>query len=204
MVHGQTNEKKKDDPIHTLLSSETEYGGYGGISLRYLELHEQDGLLIGGGGVWVINHALGIGIWGHGFFNESFASRDSLLNDAYRLAGGYGGLLFEPVIASRFPVHISFPILVGAGGIAYIQDYQDTGDNTTPTITEDADAFFVLEPGIELELNLLKFFRFSLGAYYRYTSNVKLMSASDAPTQLTDSDLMKGFSYGVSLKFGKF
>jgi len=49
---------------------------------------------------------------------------------------------------------------------------------------------------LEMEMNLTQFFRFSMGAYYRYTSEIELLN--------TDKDVLNGFSFGVNFKFGKF
>jgi hypothetical protein len=58
----------------------------------------------------------------------------------------------------------------------------------------------IIEPGVELELNVTRFFRFSVGAYYRYTSDVDI----ENPDYTVPTDILKGFSGGVTFKFGKF
>ncbi len=42
--------------------------------------------------------------------------------------------------------------------------------------SEASDAFIIIQPGIEAELNVTRFFRFALGGYYRYTSNIDIDS----------------------------
>ena len=110
------------------------------------------------------------------------------------IAGGYGGLFFEPIIMPKYPVHISVPVLVGVGGVAYAiyNDNHDYNDN----FVEDSEVFLVLEPGIELEFNFTKFFRFAITGTYRLTSDITLEN--------TPVDALRGFSGGVTFKFGKF
>jgi hypothetical protein len=60
----------------------------------------------------------------------------------------------------------------------------------------DANAFFVLEPGVEIEMNVARFMRISIGGSYRLTSKLDLMN--------TDPNALRGFSGNLSLKFGKF
>jgi hypothetical protein len=103
-------------------------------------------------------------------------------------------------------VHVSIPVLIGAGGVAYIRDYWTPYPQYPDDYnyyTEDASAYFVIEPGLELELNMVKFLRVCLGGYYRYTSNIVLQSGyGDEYTEVKPD--LNGFSFGLSLKFGKF
>ncbi|MBM3437301.1 MAG: hypothetical protein FJY07_13935, partial [Bacteroidetes bacterium] len=89
------------------------HGGYGGILLNYSQVDNKDALLAGIRGVWLINHGVGMGIGGYGFVNElRYSMNGTDASKDYSLAGGYGGLLIEPVIGARLPVHVSFPVLV--------------------------------------------------------------------------------------------
>lgn len=195
---GQQTEKDQQD-YKTLFGSENmSYGAYGGLSVNYSQVDGRDALLVGARGVWIINHSLGIGFAGNGFANDmQFDRTINGIYDNYSLAGGYGGLLIEPIIGAKYPVHVSVPVLIGAGGIAYINNYWNSYDNYySDPHAEDANAFFVIEPGLELELNMVKFMRLAIGGYYRYTSDLSLID--------TPSDVLNGFSAGVTLKFGKF
>ncbi|HNQ83983.1 MAG TPA: hypothetical protein PKM34_10095, partial [Bacteroidales bacterium] len=58
------------------------------------------------------------------------------------------------------------------------------------------DSFFVVEPGVEIELNVIKFFRIGVGASYRITTN---LSMDGLP-----KDMLNGFNAAVTFKFGKF
>ena len=65
-----------------------------------------------------------------------------------------------------------------------------------------SSAFFVIIPGAELELNIVKFFRIALGADYRITPDIELKD--ELGNRLTDPGVMRGFSGHLVLKFGKF
>ena len=193
-------ENRNPQEYRTLFGGdEISHGGYGGLSVNYSQIDGKDAVLVGARGAWVINHGMAIGIAGYGFANDLKYERTiNGLADDYSLVGGYGGLLLEPIIGANWPVHISIPVLIGAGGVAYVSHYWNTYDDPYyhGGYTEEADAFFVLEPGIEIELNMVKFMRIAFGGYYRYTSNLDLAD--------TKSDVLNGFSTGVTLKFGKF
>jgi hypothetical protein len=55
---------------------------------------------------------------------------------------------------------------------------------------------FVIEPGIDAEINIHKNFRIGLGVYYRIVSGVDY-------ADLTNTDL-NGISGQITLKFGAF
>jgi hypothetical protein len=183
---------KRSDEMITLLGSSNAIGGYGGLSMLYTQIDKKDAFVFGARGGAIMGHSFAIGFGGSGFVTDLFFDEDLDL-DA-NLAGGYGGIFFEPIILPKYPVHLSIPVLIGAGGIAYNSVDRRWEESW---YVEDSEAFFVVEPGAEIELNITKFFRFAMGAYYRFTSNIDLMN--NIP-----KDVLNGFSFGVNLKFGKF
>jgi len=174
-------------------------GGYGAISFGYTQIDGKDAFMGGVKGGWLINHGVTLGLAGYGFINDvsNTAPGDAIKT---HLAGGYGGLLIEPILFPKYPVHVTFPIIIGAGGISYFEDYWKSSDGSQPPDYYygyiDADAFFVFEPGMELELNIVHFFRIAIGGSYRYTSNITLLDH--------DNDILRNFNAYFTLKFGKF
>jgi len=212
--------QESDNEVKTLFGSKNDHsnGGYGALMVGYSQIWDRDAILIGGRGAWIIDHNFGIGMGGYGFMTDPKTDpyiQDEITgqNTKYQITGGYGGLLLEPIIGAKKPVHLSFPILIGAGGIAYTKHWENS-DWENPSYDyqntyEDSDAFFVLEPGVEVEFNMLKFFRVALSASYRYTSNINL-NYKDTRTGIADpkvigsEDMLRGMNYGIALKFGKF
>lgn len=186
---------KKNDEIKTLFGDDISHGGYIGFSMNYSQIKNNEAIALGGRLGWIIDHKLTIGIGGYGFVNDVYV--DNVINDVgFNLVGGYGGLIIEPIIAPKFPVHISFPILLGVGGIAYVNEYYDYKDEDYNYYTEDSDAFLVIEPGVEIDINVVKYLRIALGATYRYASDLNLINTKD--------DILNGLTYGLTLKIGKF
>lgn len=177
------------------------HGGYAGLSVGYTQIDGEDVMTLGGRAGWVIDHHVTIGLAGNAFMNsiliDGYWPADQGYNDGYYLVGGYGGFFVEPIVFPNFPVHVSFPILIGAGGVALNDDtwhdYKYEDDYYDPY---DWDSYFVVEPGVEIELNLVKYFRIAFGASYRYTSNTHMA--------YVPKDLMNGFNGNVTFKFGKF
>ncbi|HEX2394824.1 MAG TPA: hypothetical protein VHI78_05720 [Bacteroidales bacterium] len=185
------------DEIQTLMGHNNAVGGYGSISIKYTELEDRDAFVFGARAGLIMGHMMTLGLGGAGFFND--VKYDFATGQDLSLAGGYGGFFFEPIIMPKYPVHVSFPILIGAGGVAVVSvnDEDNWNDNYK---SEASDAFMVIEPGIEVELNVTKFFRFCVGGYYRYTSDVDI----EDPMFNVPTDILQGFSGGVTFKFGKF
>lgn len=187
-------EYRDPDEISTIFSKRRSNGGYGAISIGYSEIDGKDAFIGGARGGWIIDHSFAIGLGGYGFIND-INYNDPFDNDLdYNLAGGYGGIFLEPIIGSRMPVHLSFPVLFGVGGVAYIEnhnhwDYWWSDD-------ENSDVYFVFEPAVELEFNLTRHFRVAASASYRYTTDIEMLN--------TDPDILKGFNAGLVFKFGKF
>jgi hypothetical protein len=195
----ENNEPKKhseEREFQTLLGHNRPGGGYGSFSMGYSVIDKKDAVLFGGRFAWIASHSVAFGFGGMGFMNE-FHYEPKVDRDV-ALAGGYGGLYLEPILMPRFPVHLSFPTLFGAGGISYVSKSMIHDNNN---LIEDSEAFLVVEPGAELELNLTRYFRFSMGAFYRYTTPFNIGSSG---TLLTGTESLKGMSYMLTFKFGKF
>lgn len=189
-------DKYKNSEIKTLFGrNKVGNGGYGAFGVGYSTIDNRDAIVTTARGAWVIGHSLALGFAGTGFLNSY--QYDAILDTDVNLAGGYGGLLVEPILLGKFPVHLSFPTIAGIGGVAYTQS-QWTNDpwGYQEAWIEDYANFFIFEPGVELEFNILKFFRFAVGLSYRMTSEINLIN--------TPPDALNGLSGGMTFKFGKF
>ncbi|MDX1285134.1 MAG: hypothetical protein R3182_08985, partial [Draconibacterium sp.] len=114
-----------NDEIQTIFSKRKSNGGYGAFTIGYSKIDGRDALITGARGAFIFDHSFAIGIGGYGFINNLDYSSYHHHNPEYdyMLAGGYGGIFIEPIIAGTKPVHVSFPILFGMGGVALVEDY---------------------------------------------------------------------------------
>ncbi len=203
--------QEEEREIQTLFGNKGKkisHGGYGALMFGYTQIDKKNTYLFGIKGGWMINHHLTIGVAGYGFTDDIYYDHNnSTWNNSF--AGGYGGLLIEPIIAPWAPVHVAFPVIIGAGGIGYYEpsnkDWNwNWDDEYYNNQLIDSDAYFLIEPGIEAEFNIVKFLRIGIGASYRWTSNVNMYYWKDNVKTYFDKNLMHGFSGNLSLKFGKF
>ncbi|MBL7940075.1 MAG: hypothetical protein JNL43_12005 [Flavobacteriales bacterium] len=205
LVHAQGDTAPADRP-RTLFGSghELANGGWGAPTAAYTRIMDKDAMLVGVRGGWLIDHRVTLGIAGHGLVtNIPNAAYDAHLADQGRpvygpslFRTGYGGLLIEPIIAYRSPVHVSLPLIIGAGGAGYQLNAGLPHDFDPLTYADDITAYFVIEPGIDVEVNLVRLVRLGLGASYRYTSDLELPG--------TPADAMRGFNTSISIKVGAF
>ena len=184
-------QENTDNQISTIFSKNRSNGGYGALSFGYTQIDGKDAFLMGARGSWIINHSFAIGLGGTSFINDVNYHNWRNNDLDYNLAGGYGGLYLEPILAHRLPVHISVPILFGVGAVAQVEDHRDwTYDDTR------SDVFLVFEPSVELEFNMTRHFRLAGTIGYRFTSKIDMAN--------TNSDVMEGANIGLVFKFGKF
>lgn len=171
-------------------------GFYGAFSVNAGEIANQNAILIGGRAAWVMGGGFGLGFGGSVLANDVV---DDFLTpgEDMQLEMAYGGLYLEPMIASRSPIHLSFPVLLGVGGAIYTENsfrYNDRFNWDRDVV--DSDLFFVLEPGAYLEFHIVRFFRVGLGAQYRILSDLDLAN--------TAGDAFNGWTAGLTLKFGNY
>jgi len=173
-------------------------GFYGGLEFLGTSIGDNWNYGTGIRLAWLANHNFGIGIAGFGLIDGTTYRNFNEFGDDGKLEMGWGGLLFEPVIAAESPVHIAIPVIIGFGG-ATLRDVGESDyfdyDYYDPYFIE-SDGFVFIEPGVEVEVNLLKFMCLAVGARYRLTDQVDI-------GPLKDDDL-SGLSTNVTLKFGKF
>jgi hypothetical protein len=208
VVFSQTSDttaNKQNEDINTLFGGKDKLvnGWFIGPSVTYSQFDQRDVWLVGLSVGWVIDHNFTIGLSGNTFSNKNQLFYDHITDTtgAY-LEGGYGGLLLEYTLFPKSIVHVTFPLIIGGGCASYVAENEayDDGEGDwdwdTDHKTLDSDHYFVIEPGVKMEINICKFMRFDAGVTYRYVGDLRLMN--------TSNDMMNNFSATVGLKFGKF
>lgn len=203
VVNAQQETTKSTDDMNTVFGKggKTKIGWFIGIDPGYTQFDKRDVWLGGLSVGMIINHNFTIGLSGRGWVNRQGMFYPNITDTvgAY-LEGGYGGLLLEYTLFPKSLIHVTFPVLIGGGGASYISDKEyknnENDDWDTHHQNIDTDGFFVVEPGVRAELNILKFMRLNAGISYRYVGGLQLIN--------TSSNMMNNFTATVGLKFGKF
>jgi hypothetical protein len=197
-LSAQEKKEKKQDSLEmqTVFNNKNRAnGGYGAFHFGYSVIGGRDALITGFRGGWIVNHQFVLGFAGTSFITEEKKNNLPLLNNY--LTGGYGGFLIEPILFPEKPVHVSFPMIFGGGGVVVLDaDQWMNGDNHYDPFYTSMNNFFIFNPGVEIEFNMARVFRLGIGLSYRLTSAV------DLPNY--DASLMRGGDVYLIFKFGKF
>jgi hypothetical protein len=180
-----------------------DFGGFGGPLVQLTGIQGEFGCLVGGYGAFLINHRFAIGAGGYGLVNDIKASSEAHRYyqpswDMY-LELGYGGVVLEYIYNPNAVIHGSARVLIGGGAVDYRYDRWDNYGNYHDYDRPDVptDKFFVVEPTLNVEMNITTWMRVQAGASYRYVSGI------DQIHGIKDSDL-SGASGVVTFKFGAF
>lgn len=190
--------RTQDRPIRTVFASPGRTGWWAGPESSITKIDGRNAYLAGISGGLVVNHSFSIGVAAMGLLNSPDLTFDDVHpTERVFLYGGYGGLRLEGRLFPHNVVNVAFPVLIGGGAATYStwgkkRWYPNNGGDYSYAW----DGFFVVEPGVTLGINVLRFLRVDIGASYRYIPDLDL--------PVTDDDMLNGFNATVGLRFGRF
>lgn len=112
---------------------------------------------------------------------------------------GYGGLDVEYIFNFNDLIHFSIHSLIGGGNVGVrTRERVWNGFTWDPDMEWDHhfDEFFVVEPGLNIDLNVTTWFRASVGASYRYVTGVS--------EDVSSNKDLRGPSASLTFRFGSF
>lgn len=197
-VHAQVKPK----PRALFNDSASVTGGFLGFTPKLTNVMGTDVLLLGFSGAFVLEHKLAIGLAGtwssSPVKNEAYTAylmeRQTEDVSGLELRYGYGGLLVEPAVLGGRAVHLSVPVVLGIGSVSYSYPRSNSGSNSNQRNRTDGQAFFVVEPGLELEITVVEAFRIGLGGSYIWTSDLDL--------PYTSADALRNYTARMTVKLG--
>ena len=172
----------------TLFSGEIDHGGFGGVNTSFSQVNGELAVMFGGYGAWLINSRFALGGGGFGTAN-AIKYDETPLGNRY-INFDYAGFYTEYILKPEKLFHLTFSAFVGGGEVNMSYDDGD-GDELF-----EGDNVFVLDPRVNVELNVTSYMRLMLGAGYRFVSGVDLLA-------LENSDF-SGPSLNLSVRFGSF
>lgn len=176
----------------TLIDGDVDFGGFGGPTVQFTSINKQFGVLAGGVGGVIIDHTFVLGGAGYGLVNNVTEESAPITRPYLNL--GYGGGYLQYIHESDNLIHMTAGVLIGAGGVGFRRDFEDDDQWDERDLLNDF--FFVVEPDIQAELNITKYFRVAVGGGYRFVSGIELSG-------LANSDI-GGPNGRLMLKFGSF
>jgi hypothetical protein len=175
-------------------------GGYGALTNKITVINGEYANMAGIYAGWYINHRFTIGVSGAALTNNIEVPDAYASLPGEKMSYGYGqfGLLTEYVIASHRVVHIGIQLFSGSGFTTQYQrhDWENEDHDFDENSLHDTNWFTVIEPGVNVEVNVFKWMRFCPGVSYRGAFGSEGMGMGDKD--------ISGTSFNLSLKFGKF
>lgn len=186
------NAQESEDYIEFNDRKNAVHGVYLGLGFHYGTIAKAETYSTSFKIAYVANQQFEIGFIGVGFYSD----QNKLGLDANNrdLVGFYGGLHLEPIFFSKSKVNLSFPLLIGAGAVALIDD-----DDVENAIVDDDDLkhVFVVEPGINVLYNINRYIQLEAGVKFRFSSKVSLQPEYNLKR-------INGVSSGIGIKIGVF
>ena len=179
---------QEQDSTHTLFKSDVKVSELWTPELKINSIQGDVGTLIGFYGGAVFNRTILLGI--SGGVNLSHP----------RINYGYFGAIGQYIYKPANLWHCSGQILLAYGST---KDYEDPKSGLFDNFWNISGAnFFLIEPGINLELNLSKRLTLVAGISYRYVTGLDENSENVEITHVTNEDL-SGINFTIGLKFNK-
>jgi len=176
----------------TLLNTEQQsvvsYSGYGGPLLLATGINNEFGFCIGGKGGAVFKEKLVFGGIGFGMVNTLEFTGNNLsdnLNTPLEMSFGAGGVFFEYIFNFGDLIEFSIPLNLMAGGIKINESGMET--------EIESSAFFIIEPGINIDFNVSDFYTQSFFISYRQAIGSSLINLDD--------NNISGLNAGLMFKF---
>lgn len=175
---------------------EINWGGFGGPEISFSDAFGEYSTMAGfKAGVVMDNLVIGAGFMGMLSAAEIEGEGTEVEVVELEPTIAYGGLYTEYFFMREQPVHFSVNALIGPGA------YWIFEEEITPTGFHDdnlveSSGFFVVQPGVNVELNLIRPLKFYVTAGYRIVGaeGVERIAADD----------LSGFLFGFGLRLGKY
>ena len=186
--------------VQTLFRGSSPSGGYGAISNKFTHIAGQYANVAEVYGGWFIKRKFLLGVGAAASTNNISVPKQFSTAPLTNMSWQYGqfGLVTEYVFWSNRVVHFNVSLFNGGGfTVQYERERWDHwDDNYDDDLEHDENFFYVMEPGVQLEVNVLKWLRLSPGISYRKTFGSDGIGLDD--------DALSDWSYNIALKIGRF
>jgi hypothetical protein len=193
------------DTTHTLLklAKPHSWGIYVAPEVQYGQVKNAFTSFGGGSAMLMINNRFALGITAQQSMSNTFSPKN--LSPLYVQAAMMGGKMeFTPNPTAA--IHVTFPLMVGMGEVSadslsnynggwYKENHaRDFGFNRN----SNSNSYVVIQPGINVEANLLSFMKLFVGANYRFSI------LNDNNSALLTANTLQGLSISAGAKVGIF
>jgi len=188
MLLSSASSAQDQEKVRTLMKSDVKVRELWTPEVKINSIQGKVGTLIGFYGGALIDRTFLVGIAGGVNLGHPTVN--------YGYFGGIGQFIIEP----DKMVHISGQLLLAYGST---KDYEDPKEGLLDNFWNISGAgFFMMEPGINFELNLSQRVTLVTGVSYRFVSGLDETDEDLIYTRVTNKD-MSGVNFNIGLKFTK-
>lgn len=182
--------QEKGDEYRTIFGNKKiSVSGFGAYDMQFSYIGGSYSFGAGGSGGVLLDDKVFFGGFGMGCnLSKTFEINSITINHANI---GYGGLMFGYIFNGKKAIHPAVFLQTGWGGVDLYDNYNTMNSNNT------YDNVFVLNPSVEMELNITRFFRMAVGANYQIATGINEYES------LNNSDF-SGPGGKISFRFGWF
>lgn len=174
----------------TLLGDPVKQGVYATPVLKFGAFgpRSEGSLIVGAQGGWILDHryVLGLGVYG---LSTPIKAAERWEIEGLVTIFNYGGLMLSYIHHSNRLVHAEATMLIGVGEVNY-------RDEAYWAKYPKGDNYIVIEPGINLILNLTRTLRAGMGLGYRHVGRMNIIG-------MNRSDV-SGVNFNLLLQVGYF
>ncbi|MCB2220420.1 MAG: hypothetical protein KQI35_08505 [Bacteroidetes bacterium] len=154
--------------------------GFGAYTIGFSQVDGNLAVYNGGGGAVLLNQTVYFGLYGTGLSTRHYRKNLTMMDPVNNEISytdlvtnfGHGGLWIGYIHESHKPVHFGASTKIGWGGINLTNDYYDNNYDTYDYYSVASDNVFVLTPQIEVEMNLLRWFKINAAAGYQIVTGI--------------------------------
>ena len=178
----------QEEAPKTLLKSEISITDLFVPEFKMNSIQGDMGSLIGFYGGPLINHSFLVGACGGVNFGHP------------RVNYGYFGGIGQYILRPEDMVHLSGQLVIAYGTT---KDYENPKSGPLDNFWNISGAsFFMMEPGVNLEVNITNRMMVAIGVSYRYVTGLDENSEDISRTHVTNQD-MSGVNFNIGLKFNR-
>ena len=199
----EANPDGQENGMRYLLEGDIHITGFGGMIVDFTSIEGDLAVAAGGGGAALVNQKFFIGGYGQGIATkherQNLEINDERIENAV-FQFGHGGLWLGYIIQPAKVLHMNINTKVGAGELAL----RESLDEYEMMDSYHSDVVTVINPSIGVNLNILKWFRISANAGYRFVGAVGDKTYDNNNNLIFDSKDYNAPTFSLSFLFGGF
>ena len=162
--------QQEEETTQSILSDKTVLSGFGSPYVEFSSVNNQFAVCIGGGGALMIDHTFFIGGYFEGIMTNHYRQDLQTIVDAEKpkISLEHGGIWMGYVYKPKKAIHGGLSMKLGWGEI----DLKDEGNGNPYSDYDYRDRIFTVQPQVEVEFNMTKWFKINVGAGYRIVTGI--------------------------------